>query len=462
MQRIASKTRRERALCPSRSSAPWSPSAHFLTAVAIVLCLFPLASLAMNFGDPCNPTDNRYSNWVFEEVCANPLFVCAPNYTCAYRTCSNSDYNPAWVNVSYTLPHRCNANTSYCPDNGYECMPLIANGQICPYARDDSCQGSDGKGLNAICLNFVCGIKGVPLGGWCDVDSATYFFNYKTINDSSQTIERDNCTYATFCNITDPTNKRCVQGYSLGAACTQDRECISNSCNNDGAGGIGFCDNPPDSFKQVPLWTWIVIGVCILLFMVFTLLLLWLLHRFQSNREHEKIRRFYEVQEIFRQQNENQLPETREGSIILGTPVYNQKNASSHSVSTPNQPGTGVRLSMASVNGSRPPEHRASDYGSYVVPGGERPGSFSGETAEEFKASQMGEASGLSPGMSNARVPSSGSFRSSHPLMNEIGVGAVASGSQPMKLGSGNYDGLMMRGGRSSGGGESSSPFGDQ
>lgn len=85
MQRIASKTRRERAQS-SRSSAPWSPSAQFLTVVAIVLCVCPLASLALNWGDPCNPTGDRYSSWVFQEVCANALLACARKYQWIDRT----------------------------------------------------------------------------------------------------------------------------------------------------------------------------------------------------------------------------------------------------------------------------------------------------------------------------------------------------------------------------------------
>lgn len=56
---------------------------------------------------------------------------------------------------------------SFCPDNGLECTPLVAQGGHCELDRDDECAG----GAFAICLNYICVIKGVPIGGFCGVES---------------------------------------------------------------------------------------------------------------------------------------------------------------------------------------------------------------------------------------------------------------------------------------------------
>jgi hypothetical protein len=46
-------------------------------------------------------------------------------------------------------------------------MPLVAQGGHCELDRDDECAG----GVSAICLNYACVIKGVPIGGFCGVET---------------------------------------------------------------------------------------------------------------------------------------------------------------------------------------------------------------------------------------------------------------------------------------------------
>lgn len=399
----------------SSASASWF-STSLVTVVALILCLYPAASFAA-FGSECNFSDNQsYVNFIYQDPCGDVLLACWPNNTCAFRTCANSDYQGNWTNLTtYPTPRRCLATSlTFCPDSGYDCLPLIPSGQQCQYARDDECQGVDGKGNYGMCLNKVCVAKTVPIGGLCDVEPTTYTFQYRNSDSQTQTIERDNCTANAYCDTTGPI-KKCVQGLPLGSPCTQDRLCFSGSCNNNGAGGEGYCDQPPDSFRQVATWVWVVIGVSIIVFMLLTLLGLWLLHRWQSAREHEKIRRFYETQEMFRQQNENALPDTREGSIILGTPVvYNQKNASSVSVlrgAEPTPAPSAYRLSTYSQN--RMSETQFSNYSS----------------ADETQMTEATSAGGQGVGIT--RVSPTGNFKSGHPLMNEINAPGGSSSVAP-------------------------------
>ncbi|RUS25997.1 hypothetical protein BC938DRAFT_471369 [Jimgerdemannia flammicorona] len=451
----ASSSRPSTTSASRASSTSWL-STSLVTVVALIFCLYPTASFAI-LGAQCNFSDNQsYVNFVYQDPCGDRLEACWREYaaritfppndldafsiphatpannTCAYKTCSNSDYQGNWTNLtSYPTPRRCPSNTSFCPDSGYDCLPLIPFGQQCQYARDDECQSTDGKGTNGMCLNKVCVAKNVPIGGLCDVEPTEYTFQYRNSDSQTQTIERDNCTTNTYCDTTGPT-KKCVQGLPLGSPCTQDRVCYSGSCNNNGAGGAGVCDQPPDSFRQVAMWVWVVIGVSIIIFMLLTLLGLWLLHRWQSAREHDKIRRFYETQEMFRQQNENALPDTREGSIILGTPiVYNQKNASSVSVprgaeSTP--ASSSNRLSIQSQN--RMSETQFANY----------------SLADETQMTETAGAGGLGIGMSHTtRASSTGSFKNSHPLMNEVGGSGAPSGSRSATASPGGLGTIELR-----------------
>ncbi|OBZ84275.1 hypothetical protein A0J61_07675 [Choanephora cucurbitarum] len=181
-------------------------------------------------------------------------------------------------NVSVrALPVRCDAST-YCPDNNSRCTPTVATGQHCEIQRDDECSGN-----NAICLNSTCFIKGAPLGGNCGSDLTVYMTYDAAGEGLQQTIIRDNCTEGTYCD-----NALCIQSKALGSSCEQDRECLSGTCSNDGS-----CINGPDVFHKVQPWLWGVVGASVVLFVCLVLGLLWMLHRYQSKKEHEKISKFF-------------------------------------------------------------------------------------------------------------------------------------------------------------------------
>jgi hypothetical protein len=79
-----------------------------------------------------------------------------------------------------------------------------------------------------------------------------------------------------------------------GASCEQDRECLSGTCSNDGA-----CVDGPDVFHQIHPWLWGVLATAIVIFVFIILGTLWILHRYQSKKEHEKIVSFFGANEEF-------------------------------------------------------------------------------------------------------------------------------------------------------------------
>src|SRR5438045_2109328 len=133
------------------------------------------------------------------------------------------------------------------------CLGLLFRGESLTFIVRES--AILGPCLRKDCLNQECDIISPTFSPLSP--STTYTFQYRNSDSQTQTIERDNCTANAYCDTTGPI-KKCVQGLPLGSPCTQDRLCYSGSCNNNGAGGEGYCDQPPDSFRQVATWVWVV------------------------------------------------------------------------------------------------------------------------------------------------------------------------------------------------------------
>ncbi|KAL1922344.1 uncharacterized protein VTP21DRAFT_9883 [Calcarisporiella thermophila] len=279
-----------------------------LTWLCILIALFFLPTLvsAKAWGEACDPSPVYTPTHRYQDSCDNIMLACDPsNKTCVYRGCSNQDYLPGWNNA-IPLPVRCPQNVSYCPDNNLKCMPLKPLNSSCEPSRDDECEGQHG-----ICLNQICELKVKTLGQPCVVDITEYRrAGYDGEHSIIQKIIRDNCGLGTFCDMGSQT---CIQANPLGSRCEQDRECTSGACND-----MGFCDKPPDSFREVPTWVYATIGVAVFAFVMLTLLLLWVLHRHHRRTLRAKRARFFEEQEAFRQAA--MLPGTAEGNITLSTP----------------------------------------------------------------------------------------------------------------------------------------------
>ncbi|KAI8076263.1 hypothetical protein BDF21DRAFT_342560 [Thamnidium elegans] len=238
-----------------------------------------IAEAAMALFKQHGDFDCFYKSWQYDDSCEDVYLFCEPSSsTCAYKGCSNADYIQGWDLEKRPYPPRCGVD-SYCPDNRSQCTPVVSIGSICEIQRDDECTGT-----TSICLNSTCFIKGAPLGGNCGTDTTVYTA-YDGIGDAiQQTIIRDNCTEGTFCDL----DSTCIQSKPNNAACLQDRECLSNTCSNS-----DICINGPEMFRKIKAWLWGVLAACIVIFVCFILALLWFLHRYQSNKEHAKISKFF-------------------------------------------------------------------------------------------------------------------------------------------------------------------------
>ncbi|KAL9553326.1 hypothetical protein PS6_004017 [Mucor atramentarius] len=235
---------------------------------------------------------------------------------------------PRWDEIAYKFPSRCN-NQMYCPDNGSQCTQLVQVGGHCELQRDDECAGKE-----SICLNSTCFIKGAPLGGNCGSDRTDYVSYDAKGLAVQQTIIRDNCTEGTWCD-----NHICISSNALGASCWQDRECITGYCTDD-----GICINGPDVFHSIANWLWAVLGCSVLVFVFVILGFLWILHRYQSRKEHEKAAKFFgDNDEFFKKyqmmqqddttstsqlvEQQQQQQQNRASVVYLTTPDYNESAA---------------------------------------------------------------------------------------------------------------------------------------
>ncbi|KAG2173298.1 hypothetical protein INT43_004672 [Umbelopsis isabellina] len=314
-----------------------------------MLCGLRLGVRAANLGEGCDPTPSyRYETLILNTIQAYQFTIIEPpqqRFLDISRLLQQSLFilrtgkqnlsiqrmfqfrlysrvSAFWDTKIHPFPARCNTKTTYCPDNNSGCKNLLATGATCEYQRDDECAGP-----YSICLNTVCLVKGVPLEGPCNSEITNYTSYDSKGNQVSQTIIRDNCTINTYCNYLN--TRLCISSKGMGNACDQDIECLSDNC-----GEVTHkCEVAADSFHQVPHWAWGVVASVIFIFVVSTLLFLWLLHRYQSKKEHEKASRFFEEAKKFNMYAENAklvervltpgampMTGTRASMIYLATP----------------------------------------------------------------------------------------------------------------------------------------------
>ncbi|KAJ2963762.1 hypothetical protein NQZ79_g1322 [Umbelopsis isabellina] len=117
------------------------------------------------------------------------------------------------------------------------------------FGRDDECAGSE-----AICLNSVCSSKTASLNSICSTEVLSDGY-------SAVGVVRDNCTSETFCSALNGIGV-CQEALFGGATCLQNRQCMSQQCNN------GICEAPASSADSLPAWKWAIIGVIIALCLI--------------------------------------------------------------------------------------------------------------------------------------------------------------------------------------------------
>jgi hypothetical protein len=98
---------------------------------------------------------------------------------------------------------------------------------------------------------------------------------------------------------------------------------VTQYCSDDGK-----CINGPDTFHKIATWLWAVLGCSVFVFVMVVLGLLWILHRYQSRKEHEKSEKFFgDNDEFFKKYQMSDHTENRQSVVYLTTPDYNESTA---------------------------------------------------------------------------------------------------------------------------------------
>lgn len=201
--------------------------------------------------------------------------------------------------------------------------------------------------------------------------NSTSYLSYDASGQSvQQTIIRDNCTSGTYCDLN--SSYTCTVSKPNNSPCQQDRECLSNTCSAD-----DICINGPDVFHQIKTWLWGVLGTSIIIFVVLILGVLWILHRYQSRKEHAKIVKFFGDNEEFAKYammaNDNDstssfnddysranmpLNDTRTSVVYLTTPDYLKSQA----LTTKNSSNTALSTSAQKNSSNNNSTSRFSSY----------------------------------------------------------------------------------------------------
>lgn len=203
---------------------------------------------SQTFGEACTPTAN-FNVTYYADTCNSQMLSCDANsQTCQWRSCTILGITPGWNNATHSPPTPCGSGT-FCPNSQLRCLPVLSTGSSCEKGRDDECAGSE-----AICLNSVCSRKSASVNSICGTEMLSDGY-------SAVGVVRDNCTSGTFCSALNGIGV-CQDALVGGATCLQNRQCLSQQCNND------ICEAPAASADSLPAWKWAIIGVIIALCLI--------------------------------------------------------------------------------------------------------------------------------------------------------------------------------------------------
>ena len=168
--------------------------------------------------------------------------------------------------------------------------------------RVDECEGppnfkdladKSGYGLNvngSVCLNNVCMWANATLGNNCTVENTAYtvysssnesinivsrcVFTVGICGDDADIVARDNCALGLYC---DSKSTVCMKMKELDETCDADKECVllcfhedfvsdedeTLRCTTFNCMASGVCGVSADTPKHVPVWVYVVVGICI-------------------------------------------------------------------------------------------------------------------------------------------------------------------------------------------------------
>jgi hypothetical protein len=183
--------------------------------------------------------------------------------------------------------------------------------------RDDQCEPPPEKELlddfpnnrnGSLCLNFKCTWANVTVGQECIVENTAYIA-YDARSEFAFVVSRGNCRPGLYCDASI-TPHVCAARKELGAACSADKECISNNCLGDDT-----CGTTSDAAAHFPTWVYIAVAAGILGGMLITIIGLFFVHKRTRDAEREKRTQYWREQTAFRQ-NILQMQETARNGYV--------------------------------------------------------------------------------------------------------------------------------------------------
>lgn len=254
------------------------------------------------FGEACSQENNRYdqNTWAFVSDC-DAQFYCADNSTCAHKGCRRDIFPYGYNYVPFDkLPPMC-PEGEFCPDEGDRCLPVAAKGEGCQKDRDDECahppNWRDLSGyLNtngSICLNYTCTYADATLGQTCQVDNTRYTGYTLEGAQYAYIVSRDNCANGLYC---DGTALQCLRVKPMGAACEGNKECASYNCPSSKK-----CGRNAEEPIHPPVYSFVLIGLGIIIMIVGVFVTLWFVHRKQRTENQRRLEQYWNEQVAYRQ-----------------------------------------------------------------------------------------------------------------------------------------------------------------
>lgn len=151
---------------------------------------------------------------------------------------------------------------------------------------------------------------------------------------ASTLLTRDSCVSpGLYC---DDITQICIAQKSLGVTCAEDRECITNTCDDKSH----QCANAPETPRAFPVWVYVVVGLAIIIVIVLICVALFFIHQRTRKRRQAKVDQYFQEQIAFRNSIISMHSAARSSMYSLPTasPQESKSNIALNTVPAHDQP----------------------------------------------------------------------------------------------------------------------------
>ncbi len=166
--------------------------------------------------------------------------------------------------------------------------------------------GSEGAGIESICLRYTCQYKNATEGMACINENIVYTTYQTALVTWGDIVSRDNClANKLYCNA--PTGV-CRAQKDVGEACAADKECRSFNCADASTStsadreslyntqDSGVCAKPPSLPKRPGSWVYVVLALGIVITGVSLCTGLFAIHSRVRSKRNAEVREYHETQ----------------------------------------------------------------------------------------------------------------------------------------------------------------------